>query len=92
MPQYTNALAERAAALEVQASNVFDRGTEARDTGDNYVRTTVILATVLFLIALSQRFRLFGVRAASSPSRWSFSRSPSHRSRRTRGTEIVRMG
>ena len=64
MPQYTNPLAERAAALEVQASNVFDRGTEARDTGDNYVRTTVILATVLFLIALSQRFRLFGVRAA----------------------------
>ena len=43
---------------------VLGRRTEARDTGDNYVRTTVILATVLFLIALRQRFRLFGVRAA----------------------------
>lgn len=36
---------------------------EARETGEKYVRTTVLLATVLFLIALSQRFGLLKVRA-----------------------------
>jgi hypothetical protein len=41
---------------------VFEQGVGARETGEKYVRTTVLLATVLFLIALSQRFGLFKVR------------------------------
>jgi hypothetical protein len=64
MPQYRNADLAQAAALNAQASATFTRGTNARDHGDHYVRTTVLLATVLFLIALSQRFRAQGVRTS----------------------------
>ena len=64
MPQYRNALLERGARGNERASQVFERGVAARETGDKYVRTTVLLATVLFLIALSQRFALFGLRVA----------------------------
>ena len=39
-------------------------GDGARKTGDDYVRNTVLLATVLFLTALSQRFKVQGVRVA----------------------------
>lgn len=63
MPQYHNAHATRGAQLNAQASHVFQQGSEARETGEKYVRTTVLLATVLFLIALSQRFGLVKVRA-----------------------------
>jgi hypothetical protein len=62
MPQYHNRLAERGNRLNAQASDVFQQGVEARETGEKYVRTTVLLATVLFLIALSQRFALVKVR------------------------------
>jgi hypothetical protein len=48
--------------LRAEASAIFDEGTTARERGDKYVRVTVLLATVLFLIALSQRFDLLGVR------------------------------
>ena len=64
MPQYRNADLAQAAALNAQASTTFTRGTDARDNGDHYVRTTVLLATVLFLIALSQRFKAHGVRTS----------------------------
>lgn len=62
MPQYRNALAEQSAALDKHASEAFEEGSHARETGDKYVRTTVLLATVLFLIAVSQRFAVFTVR------------------------------
>jgi hypothetical protein len=62
MPQYHNAVAERSAVLDAHASEVFEEGARARETGDKYVRTTVLLATVLFLIAVSQRFGIFKVR------------------------------
>ena len=62
MPQYHNAHLARGAELNVQAGEVFQQGAEARETGEKYVRTTVLLATVLFLIALSQRFGLLKVR------------------------------
>ncbi|MFL5877312.1 MAG: hypothetical protein ACJ75Q_08705 [Gaiellaceae bacterium] len=64
MPQYHNALLERGAELNTRASDVFEEGAHARETGDKYVRTTVLLATVLFLIALSQRFGVFRLRVA----------------------------
>jgi hypothetical protein len=64
MPQYRNALVTRGAAQDKQASHEFARGASARETGDKYVRTTVLLATVLFLIAVSQRFRIFRLRVA----------------------------
>jgi len=62
MPQYHNMLLERSADLNTRASEVFEEGAHARETGDKYVRTTVLLATVLFLIAISQRFGLVRLR------------------------------
>jgi hypothetical protein len=57
MPEYHNANLERAAQLNKQASTAFDSGTAARQNSEQYVRCTVLLATILFLIALSQRFK-----------------------------------
>jgi|SoimicmetaTmtLAB_FD_contig_51_1522672_length_1634_multi_2_in_0_out_0_2 hypothetical protein len=62
MPQYHNALLEQADRLNTQATAAFEEGTMARDTAEDYVRGTVLLATVLFMIALSQRFKLRNVR------------------------------
>jgi hypothetical protein len=62
MAEYHNALLEQAAEMNDEASAVFDEGTRSRQTAEQYVRTTVLLATVLFLIALSQRFKLRNVR------------------------------
>ena len=64
MPQYRNALVTKGAAQNEHASEVFEAAASARETGDKYVRTTVLLATVLFLIAVSQRFRFFRLRIA----------------------------
>ncbi len=47
--------------LNAESDRLFDQGTDARQQADQYIRTTVVLATVLFLLALSQRF---GVRKA----------------------------
>jgi hypothetical protein len=62
MPQYRSSTAEAAAKLDSEAASVFDQGTRARQRADQYVRETVILATVLLLTAISQRFRVLGVR------------------------------
>jgi hypothetical protein len=64
MPQYHNAAAERAATYDERASGAFEAGTKARETGDRYLRNTVLLATVLFLTALAQKFKVFRVRLA----------------------------
>jgi len=57
MPEYKSSLAERAQHLNDKASRIFDDGTEARDTGEKYVRNTVLFALVLFLVAMAQRFK-----------------------------------
>ena len=62
MPQYKNAQAEIAGAKERQASEAQSAGTHAREEGDRYLRNTVLLATVLFLTALAQKFRVHSVR------------------------------
>jgi hypothetical protein len=62
MPEYRNAKIDKGVAANREASHIFDDGTAARKQSDDYVRTTVVLATVLFLLALSQRFRLRAVR------------------------------
>ena len=64
MPEYTNPQIEQGDALNEEATGIFEEGTQARETSDDYIRTTVVLATVLFLMALSQRFRIRGVRIA----------------------------
>ena len=45
-------------------TRAFEEGTKAREDGDHYLRNTVLLATVLFLTALAQRFKVHGVRVA----------------------------
>jgi hypothetical protein len=65
MPEYHNAQAEQGTALNEQASVTFEEGTAARETADRYVRQTVLLATVLFMIAVAQRFKFKGVRLAA---------------------------
>jgi hypothetical protein len=62
MPQYHNAQEERATLYEQRAAADFERGLQARENGDKYVRNTVLLATVLFLIAVAQRFKIRNVR------------------------------
>ena len=66
MPEYRNPELERADALNERAQETFEAGTAARETADRYVRQTVLFATVLFLVAVSQRFRFRGVRIAAS--------------------------
>jgi hypothetical protein len=65
MPEYRNALVERSAELHDRARETFRSGTEARETEDDYIRLTVLFATVLFLIAVSQRFTFRRVRLAA---------------------------
>jgi hypothetical protein len=57
MPGFSQPDLERAAALNDQASGLFAMGTDARETANKYVRDTVLFATVLFLIAVAQRFK-----------------------------------
>ena len=51
MPEYKNAVAEESAKLSAGSGNCFEEGVISHETGDSYVRITVVLAIVLFLIA-----------------------------------------
>ena len=62
MPEYENRLLERGAELNEVSDRLFDEGTSARHRADEYIRTTVVLASVLFLLVLSQRFLIRRVR------------------------------
>lgn len=62
MPEYHNAKSDQAVKLNDRASEFFEQGTRARETSDAYIRVTVLLATVLLLTAISQRFRTESVR------------------------------
>lgn len=66
MPEYHNAQTEHAAELNRQATETFDEGTKARDNASRYVRQTVLFATVLFLVAISQRFTYRAVRLTAT--------------------------
>ena len=66
MPEYHNRQIERAAEHNERATEASMRGTEARETADRYVRLTVLLATVLFLVAVSQRFTYRAVRLTAT--------------------------
>jgi hypothetical protein len=62
MPEYKSARLERARELNAEARTHFERGVASRETGDEYVRITVVLATVLLLTALAQRFKIRAAR------------------------------
>lgn len=58
MPQYVIPQEATAKQDDEQADERFARGTAAGATGDEYVRDTVFLATVLFLVGISSHFPL----------------------------------
>jgi hypothetical protein len=62
MPQYHNPSAAKGQQLDALATATFQKGNDARDNGDKYVRSTVLFATILFIVAISQRFKVRGVR------------------------------
>ncbi len=64
MPEYHNAKHEQFLNLNKQSAEIADRGTKSGETGDEYVRITVLLATVLLITAIGQRFRFKAVRIA----------------------------
>jgi len=70
MPEYHNAKHEQFLSLGKQASEVADQGTQSGETGDQYVRITVLLATVLLIIAIGQRFHFRAVRIAFMILAW----------------------
>jgi hypothetical protein len=70
MPDYHNAKHEQFLGLSKQAAAVADQGTRSGETGDQYVRITVLLATVLLITAIGQRFRFRAVRIAFMILAW----------------------
>jgi hypothetical protein len=70
MPEYHNAKHEEFFGLSKQAAEVTDQGTQSGETGDQYVRITVLLATVLLITAIGQRFRFRAVRVTFMILAW----------------------
>jgi len=62
MPQYRPPGAALARALDTKADAYYAQGQKAAETGDHYIRVTVILASVLFLIGISTQFPIRRVR------------------------------
>ncbi|HXV02180.1 MAG TPA: hypothetical protein VFP24_01285 [Gaiellaceae bacterium] len=62
MPQYRQPGRARAIALDKQADEQFEAGADASQKADDYVRTTVFLAVVLFLVGISAHFPLRAAR------------------------------
>ena len=56
MPEYVRPDTVRARHLKVRAESLTREASDDSDTGDKYVRTTVYLATVLFLVGISTHF------------------------------------
>ena len=56
MPQYRVPQQALGVALSARADALFSKGESAAGTGDKYVRLTVFLAAVLFLVGIGSRF------------------------------------
>ena len=66
MPGFTTADLTQAAQMNDQAGALLTEGSDARDTANEYVRATVLFASVLLLVAIAQRFSIHGVRIAAN--------------------------
>ncbi len=64
MPDYKRPGLDEANALDERAERLFAAGADAGETADKYVRTTVFLASVLFLVGISSHFPVRGGRYA----------------------------
>src|SRR5208283_4250984 len=58
MPEYVRPDQSQGAALDAKADRLFALGAVSGDNSDNYVRITVYLASVLFLVGLGSRFKV----------------------------------
>lgn len=56
MPQYVIPTEAQARSFDAQSTAYFMRGEDAASTADKYVRLTVLLAAVLFLVGIGSRF------------------------------------
>jgi hypothetical protein len=64
MPQYRQPGLAKGKALDAAADQSFAAGASAGETSDRYIRHTVVLASILFLIGISTRFPSRGGRYA----------------------------
>jgi hypothetical protein len=64
MPQYKLPAQARANRLDAAATVKFNAGNTAGQVGDDYVRITVFLAAVLFLVGIGSSFKLPSIRYA----------------------------
>ncbi len=64
MPQYVIPQQQASVAYDRAADAAFAKGEKAGGTSDDYVRDTVFLATVLFLVGISGHFRIYQARYA----------------------------
>ncbi len=62
MPQYKQPELAASTALDTKATEGYTLGVQAGSNSDNYVRDTIYLATILFLIGISGHFRFFRIR------------------------------
>jgi hypothetical protein len=60
MPQYVQPELAQANLLDARADNHYSVGETAANNSDGYIRTTVYLASVLFLVGISSHFRVRG--------------------------------
>jgi hypothetical protein len=64
MPQYQQPAQTQANTLDGESAAKFQAGNQAALISDNYVRITVFLAAVLFLVGIGSSFKLPGIRYA----------------------------
>jgi hypothetical protein len=64
MPDYVQPGLVQSNRLDKQANHYYTLGETAAANSDNYVRTTIFLASVLFLVGISTHFRVRGARVA----------------------------
>jgi len=62
MPEYKLPQLEESAKLDAKANAYYAIGEQSGSNADGYVRTTVYLATVLFLVGISGHFKVRGAR------------------------------
>ena len=62
MPQYHPTGLALSGTLDRRADELYAEGQHAAVTGDKYIRVTVILASVLFIVGISTQFPMRGVR------------------------------
>jgi hypothetical protein len=62
MRQYKQPELAASAALDKKASDEYTLGVDAGSNADNYIRDTIYLATILFLIGISGHFRFLRIR------------------------------